>query len=1195
MKHLLFLSISVFSFFLHASLPDDCVTKERFPDADSVLLDDEEKVFYNTDGTYDREVFVRTKILTEVGKKKESTQTINYSLRYGSANFEEIVVQKQDGRKIKVDLKNLVKDSTDNSSKSANVVDPLDRKIVCRVPGLEIGDIISVKIRRKNTKSRIENRFADVFVFETTSPVLRSRYELSSPKSMPIVKSVLRNEKSKVHRTVVEKDDRTVQIFTATNTPQMFPEPSMPEMWKEAQHLIVSTVGSWKEFSEWYWKLSSPHIEKTTAAMTNLVDELITPEAIFKFVSQDIRYMGLTMEDTSPGYAPHDVDVTFNNRYGVCRDKAALLVALLRIGGYNAYPVLINAGSKLDPEVPVPYFNHAVVALEKDGEYVLMDPTNENTRDMFPSYLSNCSYLVARPEGEDLLVSPVASSKENSISIDAGAELSSDGSLFYTAKIDFAGINDTAYRGFFAKSTKPEIIRFCERQLKKISPFAEIINVKINPADVRDTSEPLSLCIIAKFSDMMLKGEKTTVLSVPLLGKSLGVANYLLADETGLAQRKYTLELSSTARVEETLKIEFFDGIGKNISLPDDLKKDGKFEYSLSYALDKSTLEVRRVLAVNDVEFSPDEYDSLKLSIAAAEKSAREKPRFAVNRLENADVRIMEKSLDCDIADPYSYVQTNEFALEVLSYAGLKNSSEMEFEYNPSFERISVEATVSNKNGTVLRLTDKEKNVLDCAWAASAPRYPASKILVLNLPGVEIGSVIRGKFISELSSAPAPYYNTFFFDAFLPIDGKRLSCGAFRRSETMLRILPEESFLPNCLHYRDMHTVSKTDWHEAAARLKPVCQIAPFKKGGNFSSMKEIRDYLALNIAVRGPALYEIPLESHATSPDVVLKEGYASQLDYIRTMVALLKGARFDATIVFAANNSGDTDLVRKYDIELHPNLAKFSTPLAKVSHGGKEYFIGFENEYTPVGATAFCGSDYFDPLSESFGKVVASDEIYEDMSESRISMDVRDNGAVDYKSCFTVHGHEAGVWIKKHNSLVPEELNRYYQGLLSSVSHAAESQSELFFTPEGYPFRQEFSCFIPNYAVVDDDVMTVTIPHVKLPLPNLPDGKRELPILLKECSFAEQIYSIAFPEGYKRFEYLPKDMEIRNPLEGNQILYSYKVRKSVENGVLKVVVKSTTFAHKDIVLPSDCAPLLRHYCKEISSQSTRSISVSR
>ena len=69
-------------------------------------------------------------------------------------------------------------------------------------------------------------------------------------------------------------------------------------------------------------------------------------EALFTFVSQEIRYMGITTEEEAPGYEPHDVSITFENRYGVCRDKAALLASMLRIAGVDAFPVIIMAGPK---------------------------------------------------------------------------------------------------------------------------------------------------------------------------------------------------------------------------------------------------------------------------------------------------------------------------------------------------------------------------------------------------------------------------------------------------------------------------------------------------------------------------------------------------------------------------------------------------------------------------------------------------------------------------------------------------------------------------------------------------------------------------------------------------------------------------------------------------------------------------------
>ncbi len=98
-----------------------------------------------------------------------------------------------------------------------------------------------------------------------------------------------------------------------------------------------------------------------------------------------------------------DVCITFNKNYGVCRDKAALLVSFLRMAGFKAYPVLINIGAKRDPDVPEPDFDHAIACVQLENkDYLLMDPTDENTRDLLPSYDCNRSYLECRAEGENL-------------------------------------------------------------------------------------------------------------------------------------------------------------------------------------------------------------------------------------------------------------------------------------------------------------------------------------------------------------------------------------------------------------------------------------------------------------------------------------------------------------------------------------------------------------------------------------------------------------------------------------------------------------------------------------------------------------------------------------------------------------------------------------------------------------------------
>ena len=89
-------------------------------------------------------------------------------------------------------------------------------------------------------------------------------------------------------------------------------------------------------------------VELTADARTDM-DKI---KAMFYYVSKKVRYMGITPEKDRPGFEPHDVNLTFEKKYGVCRDKAALLVSLLRAAGLKAYPVLINVGTKKDQEVP---------------------------------------------------------------------------------------------------------------------------------------------------------------------------------------------------------------------------------------------------------------------------------------------------------------------------------------------------------------------------------------------------------------------------------------------------------------------------------------------------------------------------------------------------------------------------------------------------------------------------------------------------------------------------------------------------------------------------------------------------------------------------------------------------------------------------------------------------------------------------
>ena len=77
---------------------------------------------------------------------------------------------------------------------------------------------------------------------------------------------------------------------------------------------------------------------------------------------------------------------------------------------------------------------------------------------------------------------------------------------------------------------------------------------------------------------------------------------------------------------------------------------------------------------------------------------------------------------------------------------------------------------------------------------------------------------------------------------------------------------------------------------------------------------------------------------------DAVLKERYATRLDYIRTLCALLRGAGYDADVVFAANDAKSPMEIKRLNQVEKPNIRAYSLALCRVRvrEGGFLWFGG-------------------------------------------------------------------------------------------------------------------------------------------------------------------------------------------------------------------------------------------------------------
>ena len=1198
----------------------DDITVEKYPDADIVLVDERVDTVYQADGTYVTTEEDWKKALTERGRRSLSSLSIGYSLRYGKGEILLVEIIDADGKVRAVDFASTLKEATDNSSTGANIYDPLDKVLSCSIPGIKIGETLHVKTRRTVTKSRVKDQWADMEIFESTMPIVRTSVKIDGPVSRPLKNIAVRNPLGNVVSSVVTNGDRIVYSWTVKNSPQMFPEPAMPPYWTQGQNLRVSTAANWQELSKWYWAVSVPHLEKTNAAMTNKVEEIMASaganataiekvRAMYKFVSQEIRYMGLTMEDTSPGYAPHDVDLTFDNRYGVCRDKAALLVAMFRIAGFESYPVLISvSAAKMDNEVPTPFFNHAVVAVKLDGDYILMDPTDESSRDLCPAYLGDCSYLVAHPEGEGLRTAPVVSPAKNAVTVVGSGRLGKDGSLLADYAISLRGINDNSFRHHLL-SLKPEQRReLFEKAVESVSAGAELMKCDIEPKDLQDTTKELGVKLLVKYPEVLLRGETRDELSVPSLSSALGAANWLLSGRTALESRKYPLKVSSTALADEKMEIDLAGAVGATASMPDDETIKGGYEFTRTFRRDGDKLVFARRLSVGTVEFSPDEYLNLRESIKRVEASERKNPTFAKDRFANANERIISSVRTYDFFGDSSWVSTNTVVKEILTYKGKKNAAELKFSYNPTWKSVELlSASVSNKNGQVVFAGPKETSVLDADWVSSAPRYPASKQLVVNLPSVEIGSVISYTVVTTVKDAPLPFYANFYFDTFTPTDFLSLRVGDWTREVKNPRLLPDEKMLPPGVLWRDVVTISSNSFASAAAKYRTLDPDPVDPKDYDIpTGIVEIRDWMTRHIRRVGPSFGEIRLEDHVVAPEIVLKERYATRIGYIRTLCALLKGAGYDADIVFAGDTAGSSVSVLMRDMYEFPNVARFSSSLCrvKVKKGGflwwggetTTYYLGTENEYTPLGATGFNDSAFLDPQTAGFATVTALHGGLFDFENDTLEFSIRENGAVDLDYSIKQYGAAVGSARKRYAEMLPEIRSRHFQQMLGKIAQSASATRELVTDTEGYPFSLSFSAFIPDMAVVSGDAISFEVPQLAAHPFGVTGTTRELPIGVGgEETLETSHYKVVFPKGYTEVESLPASLEICNPARSGEVWIGTVVTSEVKDDVLSVDIVVTHNIHREAMLPAEYLAMLKEWNRLAGSRANSTIVVRR
>lgn len=377
-----------------------------------------------------------------------------------------------------------------------------------------------------------------------------------------------------------------------------------------------STVGTWFDGLFRDRTAASPEIVSEVAALTagktSYSDRLL---AITGFLQDQIRYVAVEMG--IGGWQPHPARDVFHNRYGDCKDKATLLITMLREAGIEAYPLMVDFNHSVDPAMPTHFANHMITAIvvppdvqdpelhavvEVRGKRLLIfDPTNPVApAGSLEPELQGTFGLLLRGDSSRPLQLPVLAPETNAIERTATFTLLPDGSVTGdVVEIRRGNTADIPRELYLAGDTR-KLEQWEERSLGQ--SLANFTMSGLTLSHGTERTHPLEVHYHVAASGYG-KHAGPLLLVRPAV---LGLYRPVTAD-TG-KPRLYPLAIGQEQEIHEKYAIQLPPGYQED-ALPDAVEVRTSFAvFESSVKLEGNTLHYERKLKVSKLELPADEY-----------------------------------------------------------------------------------------------------------------------------------------------------------------------------------------------------------------------------------------------------------------------------------------------------------------------------------------------------------------------------------------------------------------------------------------------------------------------------------------------------------------------------------------------------------------------------------------------------------
>jgi hypothetical protein len=178
--------------------------------------------------------------------------------------------------------------------------------------------------------------------------------------------------------TVRQAGEETTRIWEMRDIAAQTYESLTPGASASGPYLHVSTIGTIEEFGRWYSSLLEPGLKldgNLQALAAQILARDLSPQgkvqAVYEAVQRRTKYVAFEFGVHS--YQPYSLETVERRGFGDCKDKAAMIVALLRAVGVPAEFAMMRTRSAGDVEpqaYSVQLFNHAVAYVPELNLYV---------------------------------------------------------------------------------------------------------------------------------------------------------------------------------------------------------------------------------------------------------------------------------------------------------------------------------------------------------------------------------------------------------------------------------------------------------------------------------------------------------------------------------------------------------------------------------------------------------------------------------------------------------------------------------------------------------------------------------------------------------------------------------------------------------------------------------------------------------